>query len=367
MGTPTRFLGWLALALLIAGCGGGGGRQGALAPAAGRTLSVACFGGQIEHQARTLVGDVVESALGCEVEFELGTSREFLQRLRAAKGSAPPFDVVYLDGIIQEMAVREGLLEEIQESELRFFDDLTSNAWINRGYGPGIQFFSVGLAYNRDVFRRQGIPPPTSWADLWKLAGPLQGKLAIPDIIHSAGMDLFLVALELEGKSLDDADAIPAALERLKALKPAMVYRSSTEAAARLARGEIALTPTYSSRAFSQELEGAPVGWAMPREKGFGHVTAACVVKGSTNRDLALAYLNIATSPSVQLAQSLGAPFGPTNTVTFGVLGSYPEVSRRFPLGPSDMSQLRIPPWEEINKHRDAIEAAWREVFPDED
>lgn len=354
-------LGSIALALFLGGCGTPGG--GGMHPAKGRTLSIACFGGEIEDQARGLVGDLLETTLGCEVEFELGTSRTFLEKLRENKGAPPPFDVVYLDGIIQQMAVAEGLLEKVEEKELHFFDDLTSNAWINRGYGPGIQFFSVGLAYNKTAFQRAGLAPPTSWGDLWILKDKLKGKIGVPDIVHSAGMDLVLATVELAGETLETPGAIERAVKKIQELEPGMVFKSSTRAAERLAEGELWLTPTYNSRAFSKELEGAPVGWVLPIEKGYGHLTAVCIVKGSRNRDLALAYLNVATSPAVQVAQSLGAPFGPTNTMTFATLGAYPEVSRRFPLGPGDFSRLKIPPWEEINKKREEIESTWRKTF----
>ncbi len=347
--------------MAAAGCGGPGPSG---KPAAGRTLRVACFGGDIEAQARSLVGDVIEGTLGCQVQYETGTSRTFLQRLREMKDKPPQFDVVYLDGEIQDIAVKEGLLEPIRQAELQFYRELSTNAWVNREFGPGIQFFSVGLAYNSSGFASAGIPAPTSWSDLWTHAERLKGRIGIPDIVHTAGMDLLLVAMDLEGKTLADPDGPARGIARIQALEPALVFTSSTDAADRLARGELWVTPTYNSRAFSKELSGAPVEWVTPREKGFGHVTCACVVKGSPQRDLALAWLNVATSVPVQLAQSLGAPFGPTNTLTYEVLQGYPAVSRRFPLGPSDFGNLRIPPWEEVNRRRAEIEDAWHKVFP---
>jgi putative spermidine/putrescine transport system substrate-binding protein len=177
-------------------------------------------------------------------------------------------------------------------------------------------------------------------------------------------MDLFLATLGLQGGSLDNPADLDAAIQKIAALEPALVFQSSTDAAARLAGGELWLTPTYNSRAFGKELEGAPVGWVLPKEGGFGHVTCVSIVKGSENRDLALTYLNVATSPAVQMAQSLGAPFGPTNTVTFEILAAYPEIHRRFPLGPGDFSKLRIPPWDEVNARRKDIETRWRAAFP---
>lgn len=348
--------------LLAAGCGGPGvgtaNRSGQ-----GRTLSVAVFGGDYGNQARLLVGNLIEATTGGTVEYELGTSRLFLERLRKTRGS-PSFDVVYLDGIIQNIAVGEDLLEPLAPGELRFQKDLSDQALIHQGYGPGFQFFSVGLAYNEEVFARLGLEGPREWADLWRLAPRLAGQVAIPDISHTAGMDLVLVALRLNGDHLGDPGAIERAIQKLRQLQPAEVYQSSIRSAEDLASGRFGILPTYNSRAFGKELDGAPVQWVNPRDKGFGHVTTISLTKGCRNRDLALAYMNAAVSPAVQIAQSLDAPVGPANTLTFEILGEYPEVARRFPLGRADMANLEVPPWDLVNAHRVEIEARFREVFP---
>lgn len=365
MRTKPRFLPLLAAAVGLA-VGSGCGEPG---PAAahtsgrGRTLTVASFGGEYGNQSRLLLGDLIEATTGAQVEYVFGTSSQFLKQLRESKGS-PAFDIVYLDGIVQDIAVREGLLDKVKDGELRFLDDLSSNALAHRDYGPGFQFFSVGLAYNKNVFSRSGLPPPKAWGDLWTLAGALRGKVAIPDIVHTAGMDLFLVALARAGKSLGDEGAIAAAIAEVQKLQAGEVYLSSIQSAERLGRGDLGLLVTYNSRAFGKELDGAPVEWVTPTDKGFGHVTAISITKGCRHRDLAVAYINAAVSPAVQIAQSLDAPYGPSNTLTFDILGEYPEVARRFPLGPADMAQLQIPDWESVNTHRAAIEAAWREAFP---
>ena len=170
----------IAAALTISGCGSPG-QVSAHTVGRGRTLRVACFGGKYGNQSRLLLGDLIEATTGARVEYEEGTSRLFLERLRETKGN-PSFDVVYLDSHVQNIAVREGLLEKLKDGELRFLDDLTSDALAHRDYGPGFQFFTVGLAYNHREFGRRGLPPPREWGDLWTLAGALEGKLAIPDI-----------------------------------------------------------------------------------------------------------------------------------------------------------------------------------------
>jgi putative spermidine/putrescine transport system substrate-binding protein len=348
--------------LLLSGCGEPG-TPPVNQVARGRTLRVACFGGDYGHQARLLLGNLIEATTGASVEYHLGTSRLFLKELRKNPGN-PAFDIVYLDGAVQNLAVREGLLERIQDKELRFLEDLSSNSIVNKGFGPGFQFFSVGLAYNHNLFRRQGLPPPQEWEDLWDLSSALRGKIGIPDIVHTAGMDLFLVALRLEGFSLGKPGAIDAAIQKVKELKPALVYRSSIDSAEKLASGELALLPTYNSRAFGEELSGAPVDWVIPKDKGFGHVTTISITKGCKNRDLALAYINAAVSPAVQLAQSLNSPLGPSNTLTFEILGQHPELVKRFPLGPADMAELETPDWTLVNQYREEIETKWRKAFP---
>lgn len=355
----------ILLSLGLVGCGDPG-KPPVHQAARGRTLTVACFGGEYGHQARLLLGSLIEATTGATVEYHLGTSRLFLEEMRKNPEN-PPFDIVYLDGAVQNLAIHEGLLEKIRDEELRFLADLSSNALVNKGYGPGFQFFSVGLAFNTRIFARKGLPPPQKWEDLWDLAPALRGKVAIPDIIHTAGMDLFLVAMRLEGLKLGDPGAIEKGVAKVKELLPREVYQSSIRSAEALASGDLAILPTYNSRAFGEELDGAPVDWVIPKDKGFGHVTTISIARGNRNRDLALAYINAAVSPAVQLAQSLNSPLGPSNALTFDILGEHPELAKRFPLGPKDMAELETPPWDLVNEHRSAIEAAWRKAFPREE
>lgn len=362
-----RFTAWLWAAILISvgpGCGPQPEASEVSKAGRGRSLTVAVFGGDYGNQARYLVGDLLESATGATIEYEYGTSRTFLEKLRKGKGSAS-FDVVYLDGIIQNLAVREGLLSKIEPSDLPAHPDLSEDAVINKGYGPGFQFFSVGMAINTRVFQDLRLDPPKTWSDLWTLAPRLKGRIAIPDIIHTAGMDLFLTAMRLAGTSLEESDGIAKTMAKVQELGADQVYRSSTRSAEALAKGQYGLLVTYNSRAFGKELDGAPVQWVIPEDKGFGHITTLSVAKGCKDQDLALAYINIALSPAVQIAQSLNSPYGPSNSRVFEVLREYPEISRRFPLGPEDMGKLVIPPWDVVNQHRTEIEAGWRKVFPE--
>jgi len=191
----------------------------------GQTLTIASFGGAVKEQMNGLAGEVFESLTGARIEWVQGTSRTHMKALRAAKGKTPPFDVVMLDGIIQQMAGAEGLLETLTEDEVPQMKNLIPQAKTQNG-GPAFQFFSVGIAYNHDALSEAGLHEPATWRDFWR--PELKGHVAVPSILHAAGIDFVIAAAIVEGKDPETLEGLKAGIDAIARLEPAHVFGRST-------------------------------------------------------------------------------------------------------------------------------------------
>lgn len=353
------------LALLVAGCPSAPEKAVASRRwAVGRVLRVACFGGEIATQSRLLVGSIVEAVTGCKVEYVTGTSRGHYQKLVEARGGPVPYDVVYLDGMVLDEALAQDLLAPLDPKEHPELAELDGNARPQPKFGPGVQFYTVGLCYDKDAMVEARVPSLARWSDLWKYES-LRGHVAVPNISHTSGLDFLLVATKQAGGDPTTLEGLKRGIEKIKELKPRLIYRNLAALQKAFEDRSVWVAPLYNSRSYTFIDGGLNLAFLLPEDGGFGHITTLNLVKDSPNLDLAKAYLNVALSPAVQVAQAVHAPFGPSHQRVFPILGAHPELCERFPLGSDELSSLTIPDWKSINALRDELDTAWKAAFPE--
>src|SRR4029434_9155683 len=99
-----------------------------------------------------------------------------------AKGQNVPFDVIDLPADSQQEAIRQGLLDPLQPSELSNAGKLQPEAWINKGYAPAREWIVSGLIYINEKVVGQGLNPAAGYE---LLKDPkLAGHVALPDITN---------------------------------------------------------------------------------------------------------------------------------------------------------------------------------------
>jgi putative spermidine/putrescine transport system substrate-binding protein len=317
------------------------------------TLRVANYGGAFTASQKKYAADLFTQRTGIKVQFIDGNPADHLAKLVASRGREAPFDVVYFDDDVQAKAVDAGVLERLDPAlvpNLRFvYDEAKGKA----GFGPGILFYSVGIAYNVDKLKQAKVEIQ-SWNDLWDPR--LAGRVAVPDLSTIMGRNFLMAATHLAG---GDESSLIKGIDKIATLKAHSYYTSSATLATQMQSGEVWAAPWINGRAWGLIDKGAPLAFVLPKEGGFGNMTTIDVVRGTKHPKEAHAYVNMVLDPLPQLGQANEIPYGPTNRLLAPVLAAYPEMAKKFPSSPKDLQQLRQVNWPVYNKNHEAAVDAW--------
>lgn len=308
----------------------------------GQTLVVGVWGGDYEEIIREYVIPPLE-AQGAEVQLLLGGAGDRLAKIYAEKGS-PSMDVAYINVHTAAQAITDGVAEPAEES-LPVYDDLYDFAKEAGGYGAAIA--PVGIQYNKDVFSE----PPT-WEDLF--SGEYAGKVAFPTW-PSTGSDALLgIVGRMLGGDEHDTDAI---VTKLKELTPIpLVYTSNDELAQYMSQGLVVAAPNQSSYAQALNEQYDNLGFVLPDDPcSVLAMDTIVITAGTQNRDLALAYVQVALDAKTQAAFAEKTYFGPTNsTVTIS-----DEVADKVVCGADEVASLINLDWPFIVQARKDLTETW--------
>lgn len=322
------------------------------------TLKVANYGGVFTAAQKKYAGDLFTQRTGIKVEYIDANGADHLAKMLAARGREPPYDVVYWDQNIQERAIAAGVIDKLDPAlvpNLKYVYDEAKNP---QGYGPGMVFFSNGIAYNTEKFKEAGIPEPTSWNDLWDPR--LDRRIAVPDLSISMGQALLVAAERLSG---GDESTPEKGIAKLATLKAQSHPTSSATIESLFRSGDIWVTPWVNGRAWAMIDAGFPMRYVMPKEGGFGNQSVIDLVHGTKHPKEAEAYINLVLDPLPQLGQAHEVPYGPTNQVLAPVLAAYPEMAKKFPSSPDDIKRLQLINWAKFNaSYAKAVDLWNREV-----
>jgi putative spermidine/putrescine transport system substrate-binding protein len=316
-------------------------------------LFVAGYGGTTETTIRHSVLEPFAAEHGIRIEYVAGTSASNLSRLKAQKDHQE-IDVAILDDGPMQEAVDLGLCEVIAPfpAANRLYALAKQNG---AGRSLGIGLVATGIAYNRDVFEREGWPAPGSWLDL---ADPrYNARLLVPSISNSYGLHT-LIGL---AKSLGTSD-VSQALDFVKA-KVAPQIVSFETASGKISElfqtGEVAVGVWGSGRSLALAKNGFPIAYIAPKEGAVALQTTICPVVGSDVPSLAQQLLQKFFEPSVQTALAASAGWGPTNQDT--ILD--PSLAASVPYGQEAIGRLIAVDWKRVNQQRADWTRRWtREI-----
>ena len=347
-----RILGLMLSALLLAGVVATAHAQSSV------TLRVACYGGSFTAAQKKYVAELFTARTGIKVEYIDGNPSDHLAKMIASRGREAPFDVVYLDDNVQAEAIAAGVLEKPDPSQvpnLKFLYDAAKN---KDGYGPGMVFYSVGIAYNVKKFEAAGIPAPTSWADLWN--PKLSGHVGVPTLDNTMGLAFLAAAERLAGGNESTPDK---GIAKIATLKAQSYPAASATVEALMTSGDVWAIAWMNGRTWGLIDRGQPLRFVLPKEGGYAGMTTIDVVKGTTHLKEALAYINEVLDPLPQFGQANQLPYGPTNKLLASVLAAYPKLAQKFPSSPEDIAKLNHIDWSVFNRLYPKAVSLWnREV-----
>ena len=161
------------------------------------TLKVATYGGAFDQLQMKYAASLLTARTGIKVEMIDGNADDHLAKMIASRGREAPYDVVFLDDSVQAKAIAAGLLSKMTEKDVPNLRFVYSSVKSEQGFGPGMDLYSCGLAYNTQNIKAAGVAPPTSWADLWK--PELAGHVGVPTLATTMGQCLLAAAEKLAG------------------------------------------------------------------------------------------------------------------------------------------------------------------------
>src|SRR5712692_8779513 len=133
----------------------------AASTAQSKQLVAATFPGTWNEAHREFLAPAFTKRTGATVTQSILLGNDQLQRLVAAKGGKPPFDVALFDRPQVLDVVKQGLIVEYPTAKSANYKDVLPEFQDKRG--PCIPMQSIGLAYNPKKIKT----PPTSWDALW--------------------------------------------------------------------------------------------------------------------------------------------------------------------------------------------------------
>jgi putative spermidine/putrescine transport system substrate-binding protein len=307
--------------------------------AAGEVVA-ATYPGAFEESYRKVLAPYVAKATGAEVTLTPILALDQVAKITASRAN-PPFDVALLDEGPMLESLPLDIFEPFPAAKSK------SNAELGKPFqsasvGPTVTVQLIGIAYNP----KKVSAPPTSWLDLWK--PEFKGRVGLPDAASSLGTVFLTEVAKLKGGGEKN---IAPAFEALKDLLPNIGAIAPNPGAlgTLFQQGQIDIAPFYFNNTLLIAAKGVDVAFTRP-ESGLVLVrTSMHIVKNTKAPDLALAYIDGATSAEVQ-QQLQAAPYYlvPTNVnAKFS-----DEIANVVGGGPDALLKNPIPDWPTINAAR---------------
>ncbi len=318
------------------------------------TIYVAGTGGSTEKTFKEKIIPAFKAKTGHDVVYVSGNSTDVLAKLQAQKGKQEISFAMIDDGPMYQ-AVEQGLCAKVDEAGA--VKDLYPGARMIGGKSVGVGYIASGLAYNKEVFAKNGWKAPTSWKEL---ADPkFKQKVVIPPITNGYGLLTLVMMSRLHGGSEDKMDSGFDVMAKRVAPNVIAWEPSPGKMAQMLQTGEAALVVWGNGRVQSVVDQGAPVEFVYPKEGAVALMVAGCVVEGAPQARLGQLFLQHVVSPESQALLAADSGFGPTNkTVKLD-----PELARKVVFGPDKVNALVAPNYGIINARRSVWTQRWnREV-----
>lgn len=263
-----------------------------------------------------------------------------------AEKDRPQADVVWgLAGSSLAILDHQGLLLPYAPANLaqigpRYRDPANPPAWV------GMDVWAATLCFNTVEAQKQGLPRPTSWADLTK---PIyRGKIVMPNPA-SSGTGYLDVSAWLQ--TFGEAQGW-AYMDQLHQ-NIGQYTNSGSKPCKQAAAGEFPIGISFEYPAVQLKRKGAPLDIILPSEGLGWEIEASAIIKGTAKLDAARKLADFASSPTAMALYRNN----------FAVLAQ-PGLAARFEDLPADYEQRLVKndfAW--ASQNRDRILAEWRKRY----
>lgn len=313
-----------------------------------------CFGGTVEANYKRFILPGFEAATGLRVRYIPGVSTHVVSQLQAQRGK-PEFDLVCIDNGPQSVAWELGLLDPILPAEVPNFADTIPSARGVDDSGVGYGLLAMGIVYQPEVLKREGVAPPRAWNDL---ADPrFRGRVGLPSISATPGLFTLTMLSQINGGSMENME--PGFAKMREVTRNIVAFAPGGEMSQQLQQGEISVSVWTNGETLRfTNRTGFPLQFVYPAEGAPIVMPMLNLVKGGPNPAGGRALLNHMLSEEVQRILVRESRVGPVN----GKVRLNEEEARGVVYG-DVVGQLIQPDWSSINKQRAAWTQRWnREI-----
>lgn len=359
-----------ALALTLSACGGGSDEADTPEGGAdtgsgetdftGQTLTVAAYAGSWGESFQAAFVEPFEAATGATVELVPGGPADWLTALRSSAGGTPAYDVVAFTPNVIPSAVAGGVVAELDTDRIADFGDLNpilveQSEIDGAQYGVPLTVGATGIAYRSDLVT----DAPTDWSDLWDPA--LCGHLGISPLTFNTGVEFLAGVINENGGSISEPADVDAAFEELESLADcaSAFPADGTSVETTLVGGDAWAAAHWDGRAFVQQNNGEPVGFAYPESGSVGALTSFFLAEGTEQSDLAYEFLNYLASPEYQPTFSEGTWYAASNDTNV----YSEEFSAQIQHGPGAYDDFVWVDYPVITPQLGDLQARWQEIF----
>jgi putative spermidine/putrescine transport system substrate-binding protein len=322
-------------------------------PALAQNITVVNFGGANGAAQKKAYFDAFEKSGGKVTQVEYNGEQAKIKAMVEAKKVT--WDVVEVESPDINRGCDEGLFEKLDWSKVGSKADFQPAAV--HECGVGIFVWSTVMAYNGDKLTKA----PTTWADFWdtkQFAGKRGMRKGARYNLEFALMadgvkvaDVYKVLATKEG-----ADR---AFKKMTELKPNIQWwEAGAQPPQFLVAGDVAMTTAYNGRIDAAQREGKnlKITWT----GGIYDLDYWVMPKGTPNKDTALKFIALASTPDAQAEYAKNISYGPTNTKALAkldakVLGQLPTSAANS----KDALQFNIKFWADQGEALEKRFSAW--------
>jgi putative spermidine/putrescine transport system substrate-binding protein len=292
-------LGLMGLSGLVAACGGSSS-GGDAASGNVKLTEFLWVGSNQDVTPKEVNSRYIKAHPGTKIDVVAGTNAETFPKIMTSIQTTPDDPLVNF-GFFNSDAITKGTVADIWLP----LDSAPNVKGVLPAFrlagNKGVYFASspVGIMYSTKVFKDKGWDPPTSWNDLWDPR--FKGKVAFYDA-PTWSFNGFVMTARLHGGS--ETNVEPAMKIYEQAAKDGQIqslYISNDAARQLLVSGDAWITPFFYGIMQPWVDEGAPLGYAVPKEGQVAFPLGFGMIKGTTDaqQKVASALINEMLSPAV--------------------------------------------------------------------
>jgi putative spermidine/putrescine transport system substrate-binding protein len=275
------------------------------------TIIVGTHGGPWVDRIVAGLGDEMKAA-GITLKFVAGTSSDFLAKMIAARGQAPPFDVIEIADETYDDFRKANFLAKLDRANIpnlaavdaSMYDDYRVANWASE----------PGIIYNVDKLKAAGIQPPQRFSDLADPA--LAGRVLLADVGNYMG---YYQVIGLAYENGGSEKNLQPGFDMMAKIRPHSYATSAATQMQLFAAGDIwasAAAAHLAIRLFDAGVNVATVHPTIAGHKGALAHGYLAVSRDSKNQAAAEAYINAMTSSRMQEMLYLDAATIPINEET---------------------------------------------------